>query len=79
MKKGCFLKTVIIITIIIASILYIFQHKFDEIFVGTGKKFVLSVFEDKWTTELKYIQENPEKDSLKSLIKIFFRIFLYIF
>ncbi|HLG32007.1 MAG TPA: hypothetical protein VI362_03130 [Ignavibacteriaceae bacterium] len=71
MKKGCFLKTVIIITIIIASILYIFQHKFDEIFVGTGKKFVLSVFEDKWTTELKYIQENPEKDSLKSLIKIY--------
>jgi len=71
MKKGCFLKTVIIMTIIIASVLYIFQHKFDEIFLGTGNKFILSDFEDKWAKELNYVQDNPEKDSLKSLIKFY--------
>ena len=71
MKKGCFLKTVIIMTIIIASVLYIFQHKFDEIFIGPGKQFVLSVFEDKWAKELNYVQDNPEKDSLRSLIKFY--------
>jgi len=71
MKKGCFLKTVIIMTIIIASVLYIFQNKFDEIFIGSGKKFILSVFEDKWAKELNYVQDNPEKDSLRSLIKFY--------
>jgi len=71
MKKGCFLKTVIIMTIIIASVLYIFQNKFDEIFIGSGKKFILSVFEDKWAKELNYVQDNPEKDSLKLLIKFY--------
>jgi len=71
MKKGCFLKTVIIMTIIIASVLYIFQNKFDEIFIGPGKQFVLSVFEEKWATDFNYVQDNPEKDSLKSLIKFY--------
>jgi len=71
MKKGCFLKLVIIITILVASVLYIIQNKFDEIFLNPGKKLITELIEDNWETELSYITDTEEKDSLKSLLHFY--------
>jgi len=71
MKKGCFLKLVFIITILVASVLYIIQNKFDEIFLNPGKKLITELIEDNWETELSYITDTEEKDSLKSLLHFY--------
>ena len=71
MKKGCFLKFIIIFTIVIAAIIYLVQNKFDELFLDPGKEFVLSVIEDNWNTELGYITDSQEKDSLKNLLHFY--------
>jgi hypothetical protein len=71
LKKGCFLKFIIIFTIVLASILYLVQNKFDELFLEPGKKLVLSVIEENWNSELGYINDSPEKDSLKTLLQFY--------
>ena len=71
MKKGCFIKLVFIITILIASVLYIIQNKFDDIFLNPGKKLITELIEDNWETELGYITGSTEKDSLKSLLNFY--------
>ena len=71
MKKGCFIKLVFIITILIASVLYIIQNKFDDIFLNPGKKLISELIEDNWETELGYITGSAEKDSLKSLLNFY--------
>ncbi|MFC2119608.1 hypothetical protein ACFLQ4_00915 [Bacteroidota bacterium] len=71
MKKGCFLKFIIIFTIVLAAILYLVQNKFDDLFLKKGKEIVLSVIEDNWSTELAYITDSPEKDSLKNLLRFY--------
>ena len=71
MKKGCFLKFIIIFTIVLASILYLVQNKFDELFLEPGKELVLSVIEENWNSELGYVNDSPEKDSLKTLLQFY--------
>ena len=71
MKKGCFLKFIIIFTIVLAAILYLAQNKFDDLFLKKGKELFLSVIEDNWDTELGYIEDSPEKDSLKNLLNFY--------
>lgn len=71
MKKGCFLKFIIIFTIVLASILYLVQNKFDELFLEPGKELVLSVIEENWNSELSYVNDSPEKDSLKTLLQFY--------
>jgi hypothetical protein len=71
MKKGCFIKLVFIITILVASVLYIIQNKFDDIFLNPGKKLITELIEDNWESELGYITGSTEKDSLKSLLHFY--------
>lgn len=71
MKKGCFLKLIIILTIVVAAILYLIQNKFDEYFLEPGKELALSIIENSWDEDLKYVKESVEKDSLKSLMKFY--------
>jgi hypothetical protein len=71
LKKGCFLKFIIIFTIVLASILYLVQNKFDELFLEPGKELVLSVIEKNWNSELAYVIDSPEKDSLKTLLRFY--------
>jgi len=68
LKKGCFLKFIIIFTIAIAAIIYLVQNKFDELFLDQGKEFLLSVMEENWDIELDYVIDSPEKESLKNLL-----------
>jgi hypothetical protein len=71
LKKGCFLKFIIIFTIVIAAIIYLVQNKFDELFLEKGKMLVLSTIEENWNTELGYVTDSPEKDSLKNLVHFY--------
>jgi len=69
LKKGCFLKFIIIFTILVGVILYIVQNKFEEYFVRPGKKIVLSVLVSKWDKQLNYVKPGVEKDSLRILLE----------
>ncbi len=71
MKKGCFLKFIIIFTIVLAAIIYLVQNKFDELFLEQGKEFILSTIEENWDTELGYVKDSWEKDSLKTLLSYY--------
>ncbi|MEE9448469.1 MAG: hypothetical protein V3V72_00335 [Ignavibacteriaceae bacterium] len=71
MKKGCFIKLVFIITILVAVVLYIIQTKFDDFFLNPGKKLITELIQDNWETELGYITGTEEKDSLKSLLHFY--------
>jgi hypothetical protein len=70
MKPGCFLKSIIILTILIAAILYIVQHKSD-LFFEPGKKIVVSAFLDDWDNNFNYVKNTPEKSELKNTLKDF--------
>ncbi len=71
MKKGCFLKFIIIFTITLAAILYLVQNKFDELFLEPSKEIILTAIEDSWNTELEYVKDSIEKDSLKTLLRFY--------
>jgi len=67
-RKGCFIQSVIVSTILVAVIVYLIQYKLDDWIIGPGKKLVLNEIAKNWDTETTYIKESPEKDSLKSLL-----------
>lgn len=71
MKKGCFIQSVIIVTILIAAIVYIVKYKLEDWLIEPGKKIILSEVSKNWDKETDYIKESPEKDSLKSLMKYY--------
>ena len=68
-KKGCFLKIIIALTIIIAVILYIVQNHLDDVVINPAKKVISSFMVSGAFKHLTYIKETPEKDSLKILLK----------
>jgi hypothetical protein len=72
-KKGCFLKIIIVLTIIIAVILYIAQNHLDDVVINPAKKVISSFMVSGAFKHLTYIKENPEKDSLKILLKNYMR------
>lgn len=72
MKKGCFIKSVIIFTILLASVLYIIENKIEDIVFEPGRKIVHSIIGNTWQKNYAYIKNTPEKDSLKSLLINYF-------
>ncbi|MDO8550261.1 MAG: hypothetical protein Q7S39_08950 [Ignavibacteria bacterium] len=66
MKKGCFLKSIIILTILVAAGLYIVQNHLEEFF----SDLVVSGADE----ELSFINESPEKDSLRTLLKDYLQV-----
>jgi len=68
MKKSCFLQSVIFGTIIIAAVIYLVETKFNEWFLEPGKELVLDEIVSDWTSELSFVNNSAEKDSLKSLL-----------
>lgn len=68
MKKGCFIKGVIISTILIAAVIYIIQYKLDDWFVKPAKKIIISEVAEDWENEFRYINNSVQKDSLKMLL-----------
>ena len=70
-RKGCFIQSVIVLTILVAVIVYLIQNNLDDWIIGPGKKIVLDEIAKNWETETAYIKESPEKDSLKSLLNYY--------
>ncbi len=68
-KKGCFLKIIIAVTILVAAITYILQNKFNDFIFKPGRKIIAPIFLNDFNRELKYLKESPRKDSLKLLVK----------
>ena len=72
MKKGCFIQAIIIITVLIAAIVYIIQYKLEDWFIKPGKKFLISETVKNLDNEIAHVDESVQKDSLKALIKYYF-------
>ena len=68
MKKSCFLQSVIFGTIIIAAVIYLVETKFNEWFLEPGKELVIEELVSDWESELSFVNNSAEKDSLKSLL-----------
>jgi hypothetical protein len=73
MKKGCFIKSIVILTIFVAAITYIIQYKSEEWIVTPGKKILTPVIEKAFLNDLQYVQESPEKDSLFKIVGSFIK------
>ena len=68
MKKGCFLKIIIILTILIAVVLYVVENHFDDLIRKPGEKIIKDLVFKDVNREMEFVKSSPEKDSLKSLI-----------
>lgn len=68
MKKGCFVKSIIIITIIVAAILYIIENKFDDFVLIPAKNIFIPVLTKGIDKEMEGLKPSAEKDSLQILI-----------
>ena len=67
MKKGCFVKSIIVLTILVAAILYIVQNHLDAI-LKPGKKILKNLVLSDVENDLAYVKASPEKDSLLVLL-----------
>ena len=65
MKKSCFIKMIVILTVLTAVVLYIISHKFNEVIFNPSKRLLI----DQVNRDLNYVKDTPEKDSLQFLIK----------
>jgi hypothetical protein len=65
MKKSCFIRAIIILTILTAVILYLVTHKFNEVILNPSKSLIINQI----NRDLDYVKDSPEKDSLQFLIK----------
>lgn len=71
MKKGCFLKIIIILTIFIAAVLYIFENHFDDLILKPGENIIKDLVFSDVNKKMEFVKNTPEKDSLKVLINSF--------
>ncbi|MFO7447434.1 MAG: hypothetical protein R6W90_13775 [Ignavibacteriaceae bacterium] len=71
MSKGCFVKFIIILTIVVAAGLYIVQTKFDDWVISPGKKLVKIAFNESWDEKLDFVRPSPQKDSLRVMIEAY--------
>jgi hypothetical protein len=69
MRKGCFIKIIIVLTIFVAALLYIIQNHLDDWVINPAKEFFSELFVSGVDDELSFIEESPEKDSLRILLK----------
>ncbi len=70
MKSGCFLKSIIVLTILVAVITYIIQHK-SNFFFDRSKKIFTEAFLDDWNDNFDYVKNTPAKTGLKDSLKVF--------
>jgi hypothetical protein len=68
MKKSCFIQAVVIVTILVAAIIYIIQYKLDDWFIKPAKNILVSEATENWENEVKHIKDSAQKDSLKALL-----------
>ena len=69
MKKGCFVKVIVVVTILVAAITYIIQNKFNEYLLGPSKKVIVPLFIENLNENIHYVKDSTEKDSLVNMVK----------
>ncbi len=72
MKRSCFVKGVVIGTILLAVIVYIIQYKLEDWVFQPGKKYIVNELVESLDAELLPINESHQKDSLRSLMIYYF-------
>lgn len=73
MKKGCFIKSVVIVTIFVGVIAYLIQNNFNSWFLEPGKKMLVQQIAENWTTEATFIKDSEQKDSVGILLQFYFK------
>lgn len=69
MKKGCFIKSIILLTIVAAVIVYFVKYHFDDVVINPVKGLIAIGVEEELNKQLSHIQSSEEKDSLISFVK----------
>lgn len=69
MKKGCFITTIVVVTILIGAAMYIFQNHFDSLVLNPGKKILAGFVKKDLEKKLEFVIETREKTELRNLIK----------
>jgi len=72
MKKGCFIKSVIAITIFIGVVVYIVQYKLEEWLTEPAKYLQITQLAENWDTKANFIRDSIQKDSLGVLLSSYF-------
>ncbi len=68
MKPGCFLKTIVFTTIVLAVIFYLFINKYDDYIAKPARKFIIGMITSDIKEKVETIKGSPERDSLLSYI-----------
>jgi hypothetical protein len=71
MKKGCFIKSVIFITILVGIVVYIVQYKLEDWLIEPGEKRFIQKIAENWNLESTFIKDSKEKDSLRVLVNYY--------
>jgi predicted nucleic-acid-binding protein len=72
MKKGCFIKSVIAITIFVGVVVYIVQYKLEEWLTEPAKYLQITQLAENWDTKTNFIRDSIQKDSLGVLLSSYF-------
>jgi predicted nucleic-acid-binding protein len=72
MKKGCFIKSVIAITIFVGVVVYIVQYKLEEWLTEPAKYLQITQLAENWNTKANFIRDSIQKDSLGVLLSSYF-------
>lgn len=68
MRKGCFFSLIIILTILVAAGLYIFQNHFESFILNPGRKLLVKFVREELDNKIEKVIDSPEKKKLKKLI-----------
>ncbi len=71
MKSGCFVKSIIILTIITAVAIYLVKTHWKDWVVNPGKKIAVNIAMDSIEDELKLVQQSPARDSLLAELRFY--------
>ncbi|MBZ0199047.1 MAG: hypothetical protein K8H86_04205 [Ignavibacteriaceae bacterium] len=71
MKKGCFIKSIIILTIITAVSIYLVKKNWKEWVVTPGKNIAVDIAMSSMEDELKLLQQSPARDSLLAELRLY--------
>lgn len=64
MKKGCFVKSIITLTVITAVVIYLVKNHWNDWIIAPGKKIVVSIAMNSVKDDLESLKNNSTKDSL---------------
>ncbi len=68
MKKSCFIKFIIIFTILLATVIYLFENKFSDIIIPGTENLVKPILLEELNDKLQALTPSTNKEELKKLL-----------